>query len=58
MSTEDGRGPSAELAMGMVLSKASLEQIIKGATERLRHSTTSTESPSDEPPSAGTEIVG
>jgi len=57
MSTEDGAGPSAEPATGVVLSEASLEQIIKGVTDRLRHSATSTESPSDEPPSAGTEIV-
>jgi len=58
MSTEDSRDPSAEPATGVVLSEASPEQIIKGVTERIRISATSTESPNDEPPSAGTEIVG
>ena len=42
-----GDDPSAELPNEVKLSEASLEQIIRGVTERLRQSPATTENPTD-----------
>ena len=48
-----GDDPSAELPKEVQLSEASLEQIIKGVTERLRQPTATTENPTDGSSGAG-----
>ena len=48
-----GDDPSAELPKEVQLSEASLEQIIKGVTERLRQPPATTENPTDGSSGAG-----